>query len=174
MAGPDASPPPTGPTSLPPHRPASDDPPHDGRPPDYPPPDPRQAAGTAPTTRRTNGKAVAALAVSLLLGWVPFLGGGAAIVLGVMARREIERTGESGDGFALAAIILGVLGIVLWIAGIALLLGAFFALWDLGTDAPFRLDLPPEFERELERQLERELRRGLGALSPVAGMGAGA
>ncbi|MFF3564524.1 DUF1707 and DUF4190 domain-containing protein [Streptomyces sp. NPDC002574] len=53
-----------------------------------------------------NSKAIAALicgisAVFLGLTALP------AIVLGHLARREVRRTGEQGDGFALAGLILG-------------------------------------------------------------------
>lgn len=44
----------------------------------------------------------------------------AALVTGIIARRQIRETGEAGDGFALAGIIVGALSI------------AFFALLILG------------------------------------------
>jgi hypothetical protein len=54
----------------------------------------------------------------------------AAIVLGVIARKQIRETGESGDGLALAGLILGiaftviaVLLVVLWIVAFAAVLG---------------------------------------------------
>jgi hypothetical protein len=63
----------------------------------------------------TNPMAIAALVVA-------FVFPPAAIFLGVSARRQIRRTGEQGDGLALAGIILGsiatalfVLLIVFWI-----------------------------------------------------------
>jgi len=50
----------------------------------------------------------------------------AGLVLGVLARKQIRRTGEDGDGMALAGIIVGaittvlfVLVIVVWIAFVA-------------------------------------------------------
>jgi hypothetical protein len=52
----------------------------------------------------------------------------AGLVLGIIARRQIRRTGEEGDGLALAGIIVGgivtaifVLGIVFWIIALAAL-----------------------------------------------------
>jgi uncharacterized membrane protein len=55
-----------------------------------------------------------------------------AIVLGVMARKQIRQTGEEGDGLALAGIIAGsiitgvyVLFIVFWIAAFASVTGSF-------------------------------------------------
>jgi hypothetical protein len=48
------------------------------------------------------------------------------LVLGIVARKQIRRTGEEGDGLALAGIIIGgiftaifVVLIVLWIVAIA-------------------------------------------------------
>jgi hypothetical protein len=38
----------------------------------------------------------------------------AAIVTGHMARRQIRQTGERGDGFALAGLIMGYIGVVLF------------------------------------------------------------
>ncbi|WP_246212438.1 DUF1707 and DUF4190 domain-containing protein [Streptomyces abyssomicinicus] len=61
----------------------------------------------------TNGKAVAAL----VLGILTMVSGGVtsvpAVVLGHMARGEIRRTGQEGDGCALAGLVLGWL----WVAG---------------------------------------------------------
>ncbi|MDU0289472.1 DUF4190 domain-containing protein [Saccharothrix longispora] len=72
----------------------------------YPPP---------PPYRRTNGMAIAALVTA-------FLFAPAGIVLGVLARNEIRRTGEEGWGMATAGLVigaivtaLGVLAIVLWV-----------------------------------------------------------
>lgn len=65
-------------------------------------------AGSRPN-RGTNTKAILSLVFSLLIG----LGSIVAIVLGILARRDIRRTGERGDGIALAGIIVGVLGLVL-------------------------------------------------------------
>jgi hypothetical protein len=48
-----------------------------------------------------------------------------AVVLGVMAKRQIRERGEGGDGLATAGIVLGVLGLL------AVLL--FVALVVLGT-----------------------------------------
>jgi hypothetical protein len=38
----------------------------------------------------------------------------AGIVLGVMARNQIKRTGEEGDGLALAGIIVGSIATAFW------------------------------------------------------------
>jgi hypothetical protein len=60
---------------------------------------------------RTNGFAVGAL----ICGIVPFFGGIPAVVLGHVARGQIKRTGERGDGVAVAGLILGYLWISLWV-----------------------------------------------------------
>lgn len=84
----------------------------------YPPP--------WPMPRPTNGMAIAALILGIL--WVYWLGSILALVFGYIARSQIRRTGEGGDGMALAGIILGWIGIgilsavvliPLFIAGVA-------------------------------------------------------
>lgn len=61
-------------------------------------------------TRLTNGTASVALVMSLL--WLLGVGALLGLVLGVVAARQCHRTGESGRGVAVAAIVLGVLGLV--------------------------------------------------------------
>jgi Domain of unknown function (DUF4190) len=92
-------------------------------PPGYPPPGyapagypPPGYPGTA--IRPTNTMAILALVFA-------FVFAPAAIVLGVMARRQIRETGEQGDGLALAGIIVGSI------------LTALFALMFIGLIAAF-------------------------------------
>lgn len=59
---------------------------------------------------RTNGFAVGAL----VCGIIPFFGGIPAVILGHVARGHIRRTGERGDGMAVAGLILGYLWLSLW------------------------------------------------------------
>ncbi|KAA0095269.1 DUF4190 domain-containing protein [Mycolicibacterium sp. P1-18] len=90
-----------------------------GMPPGYPPQyqggygyDPYASARPA----GTNGKAIAALVTSLsglVLCGVPSIVG---LILGIIAMREVKRTGQEGHGFALAAVIVGALSVVGWIA----------------------------------------------------------
>ena len=64
----------------------------------------------------TNGKAIAALVTSLsglILCGVPSIVG---LILGIIAMRETKRTGQEGHGMALAAVIVGALAILGWIA----------------------------------------------------------
>ena len=55
-----------------------------------------------------------------ILGWsmIPLLGSIGAIVFGHLARAQIRRQPQQGDGLALAGLILGWVSIVLWILGI--------------------------------------------------------
>ena len=71
------------------------------------------------TAPRTNGLAVAALVCGIAtfvigLTFVP------AIVCGHLARRQIGRTGERGDGMALGGLILGYVGGAIFIAALLL------------------------------------------------------
>lgn len=56
----------------------------------------------------TNSNAVAALVFSLLWGFGLFSLG--AVILGHVALHQIRRTGEGGNGLAVAGLILGYLG----------------------------------------------------------------
>jgi hypothetical protein len=66
--------------------------------------------------RRTNVNAVVSLIFGIL--WLFWLGSLVAVVCGHKARNQIRRTGEAGDGAAIAGLILGYLGVVtflLWL-----------------------------------------------------------
>lgn len=69
----------------------------------------------------TNGKAVGAAVCGLLC--VPTLGltGIPAVVLGHVARSEIRRTGELGEGLALTGLVLGWLSTAGWALVVVLL-----------------------------------------------------
>jgi hypothetical protein len=89
-----------------------------GQPPAYPPPWVHR--------RPTNTLAV----ISLVLA---FVFSPAALVTGIIARRQIARSGEEGSGLALAGIILGALGtalfvalLVAWVVAVSMLAGASF------------------------------------------------
>jgi hypothetical protein len=93
-----------------------------------PPPPPAPDAPPAPARTTpslpTSGLAIASLVLGVGgLTILPLLGSIVAIILGYMARREIrDRPGEvSGDGLALAGIVLG------WIAVGLAVLGFLFA-----------------------------------------------
>jgi hypothetical protein len=84
---------------------------------------PDSAPAGAVMERKKSGKAIAALVLGILSLLAPFgiVLGIIAIVLGVMARKEIQAgTGLDGDGMALAGIITGALGCVLFLVLIAI------------------------------------------------------
>jgi hypothetical protein len=80
--------------------------------------------------RQTNGLAVASLVLSLL--WLACVGSILAIVFGVSARRRIKRSEgrETGEGLALAGVVIGIAGIVGAVGFFALT----FALHDVVVD----------------------------------------
>ena len=80
----------------------------------YGPPAP---AGWPPPT---NTKAIIALCT--VFG-MPILG----IVFGVMARREIDRTGEGGRAYATWGLGLGIAAVVFWALYLLAVVGFFFA-----------------------------------------------
>ncbi len=87
-------------------------------PPPPPPPPPRPPAAASPPT---SGLAVASLVLGIGgLTILPLLGSIAAIILGYMARSEIRRNPHrlSGDGMALAGIVLGWISVGLAILGL--------------------------------------------------------
>ena len=47
-----------------------------------------------------------------------------AVILGHVARSNIKRTGERGDGLAIAGLVLGYLGIACWALFLVVLLAA--------------------------------------------------
>jgi hypothetical protein len=80
-----------------------------------------QPYGQPALAPRTNGKAIAALACGIG-GFIVFPAAIMAIVLGHVARGEIEQTGEAGGGMATAGLILGYVGTVIGIILIAALI----------------------------------------------------
>lgn len=62
----------------------------------------------------TNGKAVGSMVCGVLTTMTLGLTGIPAVILGHTARAEIKRTGEGGEGFALAGLILGWLSVAGW------------------------------------------------------------
>ena len=79
-----------------------------------------QAPGT--TQQRTSGLAIGSLVCGILslTCCMSVVAGPAGIVLGVMARREIERGGGriGGSGMALAGIIMGSIGSAIGVLGV--------------------------------------------------------
>lgn len=81
-----------------------------------------------PAVGKTNVLAIVALVAGVAgLTVIPFVSSIVAVVTGHMARKEIRRTGEHGDGMALAGLITGYIGIGLGVL-VAFLLIAFFGV----------------------------------------------
>ncbi|RHA37559.1 DUF4190 domain-containing protein [Cellulomonas rhizosphaerae] len=82
--------------------------------PTYPPAGPGYGPATGvayqpPRQPPTSGLAIAAFVVAFFSGLV-------GLILGIVARRQIRRDGTRGDGFAVAAIAIGTVRLVLEIA----------------------------------------------------------
>jgi len=73
----------------------------------------------------TNPMAIAALVCALTIAPV-------GLGLGIAARRQIRRTGEGGDGMALAGIIIGGIVTGIYVVLIAVLVIAWIALLNTG------------------------------------------
>ena len=75
---------------------------------------------TRATTRRCRRRRPAgSRSASLICGIAEFFTLGIAavpaVILGHVARAQIKRTGERGDGMAIAGLVLGYLGIACWL-----------------------------------------------------------
>lgn len=69
--------------------------------------------------------------ISMILSLVGVFTGVTAvggIVCGHLARRQIARSGESGDGMALTGLIVGYAAVALWLAYLALVVVYFIAV----------------------------------------------
>ncbi|MGY1602342.1 DUF4190 domain-containing protein [Geodermatophilus sp. SYSU D00815] len=89
-------------------------PPQYGPPQGYPPPYPVYGPPT-------NALAIAALVCALTVAPV-------GLGLGIAARKQIRRSGEQGDGMALAAVIIGGIVTGIWVLVVAVLVISWFAL----------------------------------------------
>ncbi len=101
-----------------------------GPPPGYPPPG-YGAQGYPPPAwgRPTNTMAIVALVMA-------FVFAPAGLILGIVARKQIRRTGEDGDGLALAGIIVGGIVTAIFVLIIALWIVAFAAITSNGGFGP--------------------------------------
>lgn len=90
-----------------------------------------------PDASQSNGMGVAALVVAIvavLACWVPFLGGIIAIVgviLGFVARGNVQRGQATNGGMALTAIILSALALIV---NIVIVAGLLFAVTQVGDE----------------------------------------
>lgn len=66
---------------------------------------------------KTNGKAITALVLGILALCIPYVGfilGIVAIVIASMAFKELKRTHEQGRGLAIAGLVCGIIGTVIY------------------------------------------------------------
>ncbi len=61
----------------------------------------------------TNGFAIASLVLGIL--WIYWIGSILALVFGYVAKRQIRERGEGGDGMATAGIVLGWIGVAVFV-----------------------------------------------------------
>ncbi|MCZ2810956.1 DUF4190 domain-containing protein [Modestobacter sp. VKM Ac-2979] len=80
-----------------------------GQPPYGPPP---YGYGYAPP-RSTNGLAIASMVLGIV--WLYWLGSILALVFGYVAKKQIRERGENGGGMATAGIVLGWVGVGLFV-----------------------------------------------------------
>ena len=90
----------------------------------YPPPAPGywpapQAPGFVPVSS-TNGLAIASLVLGIL--WLFWLGSLVGLILGLVALKQIKNRNQGGRGIAIAGVVLGIVGLVLFV--VVLIAGA--------------------------------------------------
>jgi hypothetical protein len=110
----------------------------------------------------TDGVAVAALIVgilALLVSWIPVLGaigGIVALVLGLVARNRIKKSGAGGNGMAVTGIVTGAVSIAINIAIIAFFViagGDFFSEVSTYVECVEETGDQAECQRQLEEGL---------------------
>ncbi len=67
------------------------------------------ARGAPPMGTSTNGLAIASLVLGIT--WVYWIGSILALIFGLVARKQIKQSAQSGSGMATAGIVLGCVGI---------------------------------------------------------------
>ncbi|MCE7080194.1 DUF4190 domain-containing protein [Streptomyces sp. ST2-7A] len=75
---------------------------------------PQRPWSPVPPPQQTNGNAVGALVCGVLCPFTWGVTSIPAIILGHKARSDVQRTGEKGEGMALAGLILGYLTLAGW------------------------------------------------------------
>jgi Domain of unknown function (DUF4190) len=86
-------------------------PPPASGPPPYPAPRYGQPyyGGPPPQQRTTNGFAITSMVLGIL--WIWWIGSILALIFGYIARKQIRQNNQSGDGMAIAGIVLGWIGV---------------------------------------------------------------
>jgi hypothetical protein len=89
-------------------------------------------------SRRLNPWAIVSIsfAISGVLGAACF-GSVVAVITGHIARSQNKRTGEGGDGLALAGLIVGYIELGLFLLFIAVYVGIFALVFTLAATHPF-------------------------------------
>ncbi len=82
------------------------------------PPHPPQYQPYAPHAYRrpTNGMAIASMVLGIV--WVYWIGSILALIFGHVALNEIRRTGQGGEGMAITGIVLGWIGVGVFLIGV--------------------------------------------------------
>ena len=65
----------------------------------------------------TNGLAITSLVLGIL--WLFWVGSLVGLILGLVALKQIKSRNQRGRGIAIAGVVLGMLGLVLLVIGIA-------------------------------------------------------
>ncbi|GAA4836337.1 hypothetical protein GCM10023221_11830 [Luteimicrobium xylanilyticum] len=115
---------PGGPYVQPQPQPQAPQQPYGAYPPPQPgyPPYPGYGYPPYPVQAPMSGLAIASFVLSLV--WLWGVGSVVALVLGLVALRQIKRTGQRGRGFAIAGVAIAGATIVLLVLAVALFLGA--------------------------------------------------
>ncbi len=79
-------------------------------------------APVVPTVTQTGYSGLAIASMVLGIVWVYWIGSILALVFGYIARRQIKQTGKSGNGMAIAGIVLGWVGVATLILVIILVI----------------------------------------------------
>ena len=95
-------------------------------PPAYP--GPLAGAASRPTNQMAIVSLVAAIASFVML---PVIGAVVAVITGHLARSQIRRTGEDGNGLAVAGLILGYIHLALGVIALLFILVVFFGILGL-------------------------------------------
>jgi Domain of unknown function (DUF4190) len=96
-----------------------------------PPPPP-----VMPVPRRTNSLAIAALCCGVGQFVAGPIGSIPAIILGAMSLRQIRETGEDGHGMAVAGLVLGIVGTLLFVLAVAFMVAVATVVVHTGHTLP--------------------------------------
>lgn len=88
-------------------------------------------AAAPPAGGPTNVLAIVSLVLSILgvVGVLPFIGLIAGIITGHIARRQIRSGSDQGEGLATAGLVIGYVGVLLWVLFLVVIIAVFGAAW---------------------------------------------